>query len=206
MPKQPDPLGHVSRETLARLETLAALTQKWTRKINLIAPTSAQDLWQRHIVDSAQIWAHRPEAAKTWVDIGSGGGVPGLVIAALAAEQAPDIHITLIESDSRKCVFLRQAAREVGLEITVLNQRIEDTEPQKADVLSARALAQVHKIFELTKRFTDLSTAFILPKGKSVDAELDRARESWSFELYQHYSITDGQARVLVLTDVHPKE
>ena len=105
----------VSRETAERLELLCALVRKWTPTINLVSRSTVADIWSRHVLDSAQIWRFRPEKLSNWVDLGSGGGFPGLVIAALAAQDAPEMVMTLVESDTRKTVFLQTAAREMGL-------------------------------------------------------------------------------------------
>ncbi|MEM9715445.1 MAG: 16S rRNA (guanine(527)-N(7))-methyltransferase RsmG [Pseudomonadota bacterium] len=195
-------LNTVSRETLDRLKLFEALTRKWTRTINLVSPATLDAFWDRHIVDSAQIWALRPVKASTWVDIGAGGGFPGLVIAALAAEQDPELKVTLVESDTRKCVFLRQTAREMGLSVTVETERVEKLTAPKADILSARALATVDQILNFSRKLTDLSTVFILPKGKTAHQELDVARESWSFECQTSPSETDPEALILRLSQV----
>ena len=198
-------LKDVSRETLERLEVFEALTRKWTQKINLVAPSTLDAFWTRHIEDSAQIWDLRPKKASSWVDIGSGGGTPGLIVAALAAEQAPELRVTLIESDKRKCVFLRQTAREMGLNVFVLNERIEAVATPYADILSARALASTDKILRLSKQLTDMSTVFILPKGKTAQQELEAAKESWSFEYLTSKSATDQEAVLIKLWNVSPR-
>ena len=132
----------VSRETFARLETYVGLIQKWNPRINLVSRNSLDDLWIRHIEDSLQVARAIPMPDR-WVDLGSGGGLPGLVAAILAAEESPDTRFTLIESDQRKSVFLRTVARECDLNVQVISDRIEKAKPQKADVLSARALADL---------------------------------------------------------------
>lgn len=198
-------LNDVSRETLERLEIFEALTRKWTQKINLVAPSTLDDFWLRHVEDSAQLWNLRSTKASTWVDIGSGGGTPGLVIAAIAAELAPSLKVTLVESDTRKCVFLRQSAREMGLSIQVENKRVESLTSPPADILSARALATIDQIFSWTQQLTDLSTVFILPKGKTAQQELDAATESWSFEYLTSKSATDPEASLLKLWSVSPR-
>ena len=114
----------VSRETMERLEYFGELTAKWTVKINLIAKSTIPDIWNRHIIDSAQVFQYA-ESPQHWVDIGSGGGFPGIVMAILAKEHAPETKFTLIESDARKCTFLRTAARELGLNLYAITQRIE---------------------------------------------------------------------------------
>jgi 16S rRNA (guanine527-N7)-methyltransferase len=129
----------VSRETVERLETLVALVAKWTPTINLVAKSTVADIWTRHVLDSAQIWRFRPKSPQNWADLGSGGGFPGLVIAAFAAQDAPDMVMSLIESDTRKTVFLQTAAREMGLPTQILRCRIEAVEVAPQDVISARA-------------------------------------------------------------------
>ena len=114
----------VSRETYDNLRAFEELVRKWTVKINLISPTTIGQIWDRHIVDSVQVWAQAPENATSWVDIGSGGGFPGIVLAILAKELRPEMAFTLIESDQRKCAFLRTAARELGLNVKVLSEQI----------------------------------------------------------------------------------
>ena len=121
---------NVSRETMDRLESFAALAKKWNPSINLVARSTLADLWDRHIVDSAQVYRFAPQNAVHWVDIGSGGGFPGIVVAAMAKELSPNTKFTLIESDQRKSTFLRTAARELDLKLTVLADRIEHAPPQ----------------------------------------------------------------------------
>ena len=196
---------NVSRETEARLRILSDLTVKWTKKINLIAPSTVSEIWRRHIVDSAQIWPFRPDDPSIWVDIGSGGGFPGLVVSAIAHDESPATKIALIESDMRKTVFLRQAAREMGVTLEVIQARIENSNPKTPDVISARALAPVNKIFDLTQHMRGPRTKFILLKGKSAKAELEEAAETWSFKAEIHPSVTDREASILVLSDVMPR-
>ena len=200
-----DPLMDVSRETLDRLGRLQDLTLKWTQKINLVAPSSTEAFWDRHIKDCAQLWQVKPDAARIWIDLGSGGGFPGLVMACLAAQYNPDLQLTLVESDQRKCVFLRQAARDLDVRITVLTSRIEEANLPSADVVSARALAAVKDILALSTSFTKPSTRFILPKGKTVDEELEAARETWSFNVVTYESVTDSDGRILSVSNVEPR-
>ncbi|MEO0342513.1 MAG: 16S rRNA (guanine(527)-N(7))-methyltransferase RsmG [Pseudomonadota bacterium] len=195
-------LKDVSRETIERLELFEALTCKWTNKINLVAASTLDDFWRRHVIDSAQIWPLRPSKASTWVDIGSGGGAPGIIIAAIAAELEPELKVTLVESDTRKCVFLRQAAREMEISLSVENKRVEMLDGVDANILSARALAPISDILRFSQQLTDMSTVFILPKGKTARHELDAARESWSFEHSTRNSETNPEAVIIKLWNV----
>lgn len=172
----------VSRETIERLTTYATLLEKWSPKINLVSRASLAHLWDRHIVDSAQIYDLAPHPVNHWVDLGSGGGFPGLVIAILAQEFNSPTQLTLIESDARKCAFLRTVIRETGAPATVISKRIEDVEPLGAKVISARALANLPALLDLAVRHTGPDAMLLFPKGTTWRQELDQAQMTWRFE------------------------
>jgi len=188
----------VSRETIDNLTYFADLTAKWTKRINLIAKSTTDDIWQRHIVDSAQIYQHAPTYSH-WVDIGSGGGFPGIVMAIMAKEHAPDSTFTLIESDARKCTFLRTAIRELALEATVETQRIEAAQPKAADVVSARALGSLADLLPLAQRHLAEDGTAIFMKGRRHAKELVAVSDQWGFDLAQYPSITDPSARIFAM-------
>ncbi|GAA0297244.1 16S rRNA (guanine(527)-N(7))-methyltransferase RsmG [Rhodovulum strictum] len=188
----------VSRETSERLAGFAALLRKWNPVINLVARSTLDALEERHLVDSAQLFQHLPPSARRWADLGSGGGFPGLVIAILAAEQAPDLTVELIESDQRKATFLRTAARELGLgNVTVLAERIESLPPRHADVISARALAPLTELLDHAERHLAEDGIALFPKGARHGEELDAALASWRFDVQKIPSTTDPQAVIL---------
>ncbi len=189
----------VSRETADRLRRFAALVAKWTPRINLIASSSVAEIWDRHIVDSVQILPLAPENPRHWVDIGSGGGFPGVVIAALLAERAPDARVTMIESDQRKATFLRTALRELGLQGAVIAARIEQAPPQGGDVVSARALSALSDLIGLALPHLAEGGVAIFPKGRRAHEEITEARVRWDFNLTQTPSITDPTASILRL-------
>ncbi len=189
----------VSRETIQYLEDFAALVMKWTPKINLIAKGSVADIWDRHITDSVQLYRFAPETYDKWADLGSGGGFPGIVMAILAKEKQPNAHFTLIESDQRKSTFLRTAARELQLPVTVTAERIEETAPLHADVVSARALAALSSLLPLAGRHVRDGGICLLHKGKQAAQEVAEAEINWSFDLEDYASITDPEARLLVI-------
>jgi len=192
----------VAPAVLERLEAFEVLARRWTEKINLVATSTVPDLWTRHIADSAQLWPLLPEGARTWADLGSGGGFPGLVIAVLAAD-AGTPHVTLIESDQRKCAFLRTAARELGIKPTILDQRVAAAPPQAADVVSARALAPLPALLPLVSRHLAPGGTALLPKGRDHAAELDAAgAQGWTFVADALPSATDPSARILRLRDL----
>ena len=190
---------NVSRETYESLSAFAELVRKWTPKINLIASSTVSDIWERHIVDSAQIYGFSPKKYAHWVDIGSGGGFPGIVMAVMGKELQPDAQFTLIESDQRKATFLRTAVRELHLNVTVIADRIEKTEPQMADVVSARALSTLSALIPLVGRHLTPDGRAILHKGKRAQEEIAEARLSWRFDLEESPSLTDLEGQVLVI-------
>lgn len=192
----------VSRETEERLLSLETLVRKWNPAINLVAKSTLADLRGRHIADSLQVASLCPKGARLWVDLGSGGGFPGLVVAAWAAQNAPDLEVRLVESDQRKATFLRLAAKEINLSVQVLPQRIEDLAPQGADVVSARALAALPRLCAFVARHLAPGGTAILPKGAQADSEVAAARRDWSFDLEAATSQTEGEAKVLILRNL----
>ena len=193
---------NVSRETIEALEYFAALIEKWTAKINLISKASRSDLWVRHILDSAQLLNICPRNIQNWLDLGSGGGLPGVVVAILAKELIPTLTMTLIESDKRKSVFLRTAVRELGLNASVLNARIEKLAPMKADVISARALAELDVLLALAEPHLRKTTVCLFQKGENWQKELSKAQQSWSFQCDITNSETQSGAIILKLGEV----
>ncbi|PTW50535.1 MULTISPECIES: 16S rRNA (guanine(527)-N(7))-methyltransferase RsmG [Rhodovulum] len=192
--------GDVSRETSGRLSAYAVLLRKWNPAINLVARSTLDDLQTRHFDDSAQLFALCPPDARHWVDLGSGAGFPGLVIAILAADSVSDLRVTLVESDQRKATFLRTVCRDLGLATTnVIDTRIELAEPQGADVLSARALAPLPRLLDYAERHLAPGGTALFPKGARFADEIDAALASWRFDVQNHPSKTDPQAVVLKL-------
>ncbi|MFY0616053.1 16S rRNA (guanine(527)-N(7))-methyltransferase RsmG [Shimia sp.] len=193
---------NVSRETLARLAVLADLLVKWNPRINLVSKSTIDALWERHILDSVQTLRCAPKNAESWVDIGSGGGFPGLVIALMCDEPESPETVTLIESDQRKCAFLRTVLRETGAKATVVTDRIEKAEPQNAKVLSARALADLSLLLGFAERHLQASGTAVFPKGARWQKEIAKAQESWSFDYEVVKSITDSEAVILKVGEI----
>ncbi|MFG1462752.1 16S rRNA (guanine(527)-N(7))-methyltransferase RsmG [Xanthobacter sp. DSM 24535] len=192
---------NVSRETFSRLETIASLLTKWQKTINLVSPATIPDLWTRHIADSLQLVNHVGENVRAWVDLGSGGGFPGLVVAAVLAEREGG-YVDLVESDSRKAAFLREAARVADLPVTVHPQRIEQVAVALApgkQIVSARALAPLPKLLELTAPFFAAGAIGIFPKGKDWQRELTEARKDWTLDLELRDSLSDPHGKILVV-------
>jgi 16S rRNA (guanine527-N7)-methyltransferase len=191
---------------MERLAGLAALLEKWNRRINLVAPGTLPEVWRRHITDSAQLFPLMPERLQTgpglWLDLGSGGGFPGLVIAALAVDLAPGLTVELVESDARKCAFLQTATQTLALPARVTRSRIEDLSQRQADVISARALAPLDRLLELALPHLAPQGLCLFLKGASFAAEEAAARGRFRFHLDAVPSQTDASgviARIAAL-------
>ncbi len=187
----------VSRETLDRLRAYADLLTTWNVKINLIGRTTVADLWWRHMLDSAQLVPLLPKEPATLVDMGSGAGFPGLVLAAMGPVSA---H--MIEGDQRKAAFLREAARVMGLSVKIHACRTDAAPAIVADVISARALAPLPDLLALAERFSSPTTIHIYPKGQNVEGELTQAHKIWTMQLEKFPSRTDLAASILRLSEV----
>lgn len=190
----------VSRETLDRLDIFAAELTRWNRAINLVAPGTIRTLWSRHILDSWQLCALAGAHQGTWLDLGSGGGLPGLIV---AAELWP-LTVTMIESDQRKSVFLREAARKMGVTVDVKTARIESVDPFPAATISARALAPLPDLLRLAHPFSGPDTNFLFLKGQDVDKELTQAAKYWNFEAMRHPSLSDPRGCLVSIRELSP--
>lgn len=192
--RESEPLPGVSRETNERIEAYSALLMKWTRKINLVAPATLDDLHSRHILDSAQIFEHRVGNEGVWADLGSGGGLPGAIVAILAAEFAPQLNIVCVESDQRKAVFLGVVSRETGVQFQVICDRIENVAPIGASIVSARALAPLDKLLGFAERHMAEDGTALLMKGAQHKKERLVAEKHWQFDCEAITSCTDPNA------------
>jgi 16S rRNA (guanine527-N7)-methyltransferase len=192
----------VSRETLERLRQFESLVKKWNPAINLVSPNTIGEVWERHILDSIQIFRAVNTGRGHWADLGSGGGFPGAVVAILAAEEARDLRITCVESDMRKATFLRTVSRETSVPFRVLDERIEKVAPLEAEVVSARALAPLDRLLDYVSRHLAPEGVAILPKGLRHEQELAEARKVWDFELETVPSRLESSSVILKLTSV----
>ena len=192
----------VSRETIEKLESFQRLLLKWNPSINLVAKPSVEDFWERHIVDSMQIFRFADKSTRSWVDIGSGGGLPGLVVAVMALEKMPNMRTTLIESDKRKSVFLRTVVRELELNAEVVSERIENVSLDTVDIISARALASLNDLFSMCAGLINPDTKMVFLKGRRFGEEIETARLHWGFDVVAHQSITDSESKLLEIGDL----
>ncbi len=187
----------VSRETIVKLLAYAALLQQWQRTINLVAPSTLDDVWDRHFADSAQLLALAPPDAQYWLDLGSGAGFPGLVLAIILAERG-GANVTLVESDTRKAAFLAEVARQTRVPVDILRARIEKCATQsKVDVITARALAPLPRLLDLAAPYYAAETVGLFLKGREAQAEVDQALNRWEFSSALHPSQTDRDGRVV---------
>ena len=187
----------VSRETLARLEAYAELLTRWSARINLIGRDTIADLWRRHILDSAQLRAFVPDRARNMIDLGSGAGLPGLVLAILGVP-----GVELLEADSRKCAFLREAARITEALVTLRPCRIEAVSPHPVDFVTARACAPLDRLLGLAEPFLAPDSECLFLKGERVGEELTLARKRWTMTPSLHQSRSDPRGVVLRLQQV----
>jgi 16S rRNA (guanine527-N7)-methyltransferase len=187
----------VSRETLSRLEAYAALLVRWSARINLIGRYTIADLWRRHILDSAQLQSFIPVGASSLIDLGSGAGLPGLVLGILGVP-----GVELVEADSRKCAFLREAARIAEVPVAIRGCRIQAVPPHPVDVVTARALAPLDRLLGLAEPFLAPGTECLLLKGERVEDELTLARRHWTMTASLHQSRSDPRGVVLRLQQV----
>jgi 16S rRNA (guanine527-N7)-methyltransferase len=190
----------VSRETADRLDLLIAELHRWQSIKNLVGAETLREVWTRHVDDSLQLAGLAPAGAVNWVDLGSGAGFPGMVVA-IAAE-SPLIKIHLIESNARKCAFLRHVARITKAPVIIHQNRLEDIIFTRvgADVVTARALASLPQLFEWSFALLTTGTLGLFPKGRGVDAELTEAAKSWRFEAELIPSRTNPDGRIVRVT------
>ena len=189
---------NVSRETAARLDAFVTLLQKWQGTTNLIASSTVSALWRRHIADSLQILPLAPDA-KTWVDLGSGGGFPGMVIAC-ALDASAIVH--LVESNGKKAAFLREAARVTGAPAKIHNMRIEDFNKQfqgHVDIVTARALAPLAELLGFCAPHIKMGAQALLLKGQDIADELTEAAKYWKIDAELKESLTDSKGRILIV-------
>ena len=192
----------VSRETLDRLIRYGDLLSKWNPAINLVSKSTLPEMWTRHFADSAQLLDIADLDDGTWVDLGSGGGFPGMIVAILAAEKRPGLLVTCVESDQRKATFLRTVARETEIDVDVTADRIETLAPLGADVVSARALAPLPALIAYANRHLAPEGIALFLKGTGQAKEIDPALASWAFHLDTVPSRTDPQSTILKLRSI----
>jgi 16S rRNA (guanine527-N7)-methyltransferase len=206
IPQVIDRFGFVTDRVRADLTHFVALLGEWQRAHNLVARNALDNVWTRHVADSLQLVDHAPAGFRHWVDLGTGAGFPGLVVA-IACEADRERRFTLVESNGKKAAFLRMAIRETGAAATVEARRIEACAPgaEPADVVSARALAPLPGLFRLAAPCLRTDGVMLLLKGQDFVHELEEASKSWDFDVIDSPSVTDPGGRVLAIRNLRQK-
>ena len=195
-------LSHVSRETLARLKIHAEMLLDWNTRQNLVSEGSLADLWRRHFWDSAQLAPYVPMSAASLVDLGSGAGFPGLVIAEILRER-PGFRVVLYEATAKKCRFLEAVATRLDLAAEVRQGRIEDASPEIFDCITVRACAPMAKLLAYAQRFWGKKSVGLFLKGQNVEVELTESHKSWRMEEVRHQSRSDPSGVILEIRELH---
>lgn len=187
----------VSRETLSRLTKFVDLLLKWQRSINLIGPGTVDDVWRRHVLDCGQLVRFLPDRRARVLDIGTGAGLPGMVLGILGVP-----NIQMIESDAKKCVFLREAARITETPVKIIEARAESALCEPADVVTARAVAPLARLLQLTEQYIKTNTICFFFKGKDFKNELTDIKNNWNMQFETHPSLTQHDGVILQLESV----
>ena len=191
-----------SQEGLDHLELYVQLLLKWNKSINLIGKSTEEDIWKRHILDSAQLIEFLPRRDLTVTDFGSGAGFPGMVLAAWGVKE---IH--LIESDNKKCIFLAEAKRVMSLtNVLIYNSRIENLTQIRTEIITSRAFASISSILELSEPYMYKDSLQLLLKGDKVTTELEEAYQHWNMDVTLHKSITDGRGNIVIMKNIMRKQ
>ena len=196
----------VSRETYDKLKTYEVLLHEWQAKFNLVSNSTLEDSWNRHFLDSAQLFKLIPSNAKTMLDFGSGAGFPGMVIAVMANEKTPYLKISLVESTSKKTVYLNEVKTQLDLDVEILNKRVEAIEPNKVDVITSRAMTSLDELFQYSYRFCSDETTCIFPKGKKHLEEIKTAKRFWRFDCQIIDSEQSDEGKILLITNLKRKK
>jgi len=193
---------NVSRETISRLKEYQRLLELWQKKLNLVSSSSLAMAWERHFVDSYQLLSYLPPGPISLIDLGSGAGFPGLVLAILRPET---LFVTLVESDFKKCMFLENVSRETFSPVTILNSRLESLQGIQGDVITARGLAPLSQLLNYAFLVMHEKSIGLFLKGKEFEKEIKDAQKNWEFELEIYPSLTESAGRILKLAHLRKK-
>ncbi|MEL7543651.1 MAG: 16S rRNA (guanine(527)-N(7))-methyltransferase RsmG [Pseudomonadota bacterium] len=195
----------VSRETLDRLTRYAEALARWQKTTNLVSPATIQHFWTRHVLDSAQLLSFAGQGT-SWADLGTGAGLPGFVLAILGAGSGRASRVVLVESSGRKAAFLHQARVATATSVEITASRIESETTQRRiahiDIVTARALAPLSQLFRYTEHAAANGSRLLFPKGRSVDTEIEEARQQWAFDVVRHASRIDPESCILEITSL----
>ncbi len=188
----PDFFKNVPRETIEQLETYAALLMRWQAKINLVSASTLPNIWERHFADSAQLFPLLKDKNGVLLDFGSGAGFPGMVLATLGCT-----NVHLVESDRKKCIFLREVARSLGVAVEIHNERIENLQIPTVSTITSRGCASLNKLLAFSESFFQENTQCLFPKGENYTKELEEAKNFWDAEFTLHPSSTNALVNII---------
>jgi 16S rRNA (guanine527-N7)-methyltransferase len=200
-PAELQAVSGVSRETLGRLKLFVSLLEDWNARINLVSARSLADVWKRHVWDSVQLFPLIPPETRSLIDLGSGAGFPGLVLAILLAERV-QVRVVLCEAIAKKCRFLEEVAHRTGVAVEIRNDRIETAKREPFDIVTARACAPLTQLLSYAAAFQAKNTRCLFLKGQSVGAELTEASKSWGMKVEQHQSRSDPSGVILDIREL----
>ena len=192
----------VSRETINSLCEYESLLSKWNSKINLISKNTCSDIWSRHFLDSGQIIKHVDASRKRWVDVGSGAGFPGLVVALLLRDRKIDCELILVEKSSKKVFFLNEVIRKLDLNVKVINDDIRAIDPLKADILTARAFSELNNLIQISHIHRKDSGICLFLKGENYRLELDKTLNYWFFDYDVFDSLSHSSGKIIRVKNI----
>jgi 16S rRNA (guanine527-N7)-methyltransferase len=184
---------NVSRETMDNIDRYRLLVLKWAKHINLVGPSTLTHFWARHALDSAQLLTVAGHTTSKLVDFGTGAGLPGLIVAALLRDTSADSHVTLVEVSAKRCGFLREASRALGVNVSIVQEKIEAVPAFSTDLVTARAFAPLDMLLSYASPWADLGARVVFFKGGDVQHEIDQASTSWTFQSRIKTSVTDSR-------------
>ena len=196
---------NVSHETIEQLKLYLSLLQEWQSKFNLVSKSSLEDAWNRHFLDSAQLFQYIPQSAQTLVDFGSGAGFPGMVLAIMAKEKTPYLKISLVESIKKKTMYLNEVSCQTDTQVNIINDRIENLKKTKFDVITSRAMTALKDLLLYAAPFCHDKTVCIFPKGKNYALELSEAHKIWHFKCHIEANEISDEGKILIITDIAKK-
>lgn len=193
---------NVSRETFDKLKHYQSMLIEWQSKFNLVSSSTLDDAWNRHFLDTVQLFQYIPNQAKVLYDFGSGAGFPGMVLAIMANEKMPDLQVSLIESTTKKTLYLNAVKSKTNTNVTILNDRIENLQLPKADVITSRAMASLTELLGYAYKFCKKESVCIFPKGKKYAEELSEAHKRWKFKCRIVASTQSDEGKILIITNL----
>ena len=193
---------NVSRETIDSLCEYESMLSKWNSKINLISKNTFTDIWNRHFLDSGQIIKHVDASRKRWVDVGSGAGFPGLVVALLLRERKIDCELILVEKSTKKVFFLNEVIRKLDLKVKVINDDIGTIDPLRADILTARAFSELNNLIQIAHVHRKASGICLFLKGENYRFELDKTLNYWFFDYDVFDSLSNPSGKIIRVKNI----